>query len=757
MNNNLFHSKIFIVLVLVLFIHLISFDVFSQNIDSKKNEIVKLILQGKEYFHNSEYYRALNNFFKAKNLIKTSKKAERTILSREMAEVYLHIAITYFALDESYEAEKNLKKLFKIQPEMGIEKTLYSSDFIDLFEKTKKEYTETEKTKEQKLKEVEKEEPVVREKTGEETKRHGKRELERKKFPWLIAGGVIVGVGGVAAALLLGGPDTGTIQVNSTPSGATVYLDGSDTGQVTNCTLSDVSKGSHTLKLIKEGYMDYEKSVEVKGGETETINVDLTANTIDISDPFEGKIWFKGFDVDIEWTTGGGIASGVINNNYYGGNSVSEEKNISSAYLNNFSPFDKGFMKNHRILQRMKIQSRKIKNEGVSERLKTNNGELISEEHSLIGRKKEKNSSGAKKKNDSVLIQELERQAVPVFPSDFNQSVNISYNNKQKDSDNLAITNVKIELYRGTNRVRIIASNTSNDGSYTWTVPKALSNGTNYSVRISCAAEPNVYGQSDRFEIKNFPKIDWINIPAGSFKMGDNFNEGESDETPVHNVYLDRFYISKYEITHEQFICFLNGIGADQDGSYNGKELIDMDDIDCAIGYDGKFYFEGSSSAETIRTPVIEVTWHGANEFCEWLAEKTGENILLPTEAQWEKAARGTDQRRYPWGNSNPNNNRANYNHNVGKVKPVGSYPAGVSPYGVHDMAGNVWELCKDWYDANYYSYSPSDNPQGPSSGSSRIKRGGSFTSIEYHIRSANRGYVPPSDSKNNIGFRISK
>ncbi|MFW6129188.1 MAG: formylglycine-generating enzyme family protein, partial [Candidatus Aminicenantaceae bacterium] len=79
------------------------------------------------------------------------------------------------------------------------------------------------------------------------------------------------------------------------------------------------------------------------------------------------------------------------------------------------------------------------------------------------------------------------------------------------------------------------------------------------------------------------------------------------------------------------------------------------------------------------------------------------------------------------------------YNHNVGKVKPVGSYPAGVSPYGVHDMAGNVWELCKDWYDANYYSYSPSDNPQEPSSGSSRIKRGGSFTSIGYHIRSAKK------------------
>lgn len=205
-------------------------------------------------------------------------------------------------------------------------------------------------------------------------------------------------------------------------------------------------------------------------------------------------------------------------------------------------------------------------------------------------------------------------------------------------------------------------------------------------------------------------KIEWIQIPAGEFKMGDNFNEGDSDELPVHSVYLDTYYISKYEITYDQYDKFCDETGRKKPDDWDGR---------------GK-------------KPVTHVTWDDARDFCAWLSQITGKNIHLPTEAQWEKAARGTDQRRYPWGNEHPTCILANYTSDCGRgSKTVGSHPLGVSPYGVHDMAGNVWEWCSDWYSSSYYSISPKKNPTGPSTGNYRVERGGSTRGI---VRAANRG-----------------
>lgn len=239
-------------------------------------------------------------------------------------------------------------------------------------------------------------------------------------------------------------------------------------------------------------------------------------------------------------------------------------------------------------------------------------------------------------------------------------------------------------------------------------------------------------------EIENeFQDIQWIRIPAGEFSMGDHFNEGDADELPVHQVSLDEYYISKYEITVEQYNYFCGETGATE------LEIIKPRWTEYTGGY-----------------PAVEITYDDAKSFCQWLSDRTGKNVRLPTEAQWEKAARGGEQYRYPWGNDAPNCNLGNYsgcynpNSAYFEKMSVGTYSAGNTANGICDMAGNVWEWCRDWYDASYYAVSPKTNPQGPSSGTYRVIRGGSFRDDPSGIRSANREYLL-GEFRNDVGFRV--
>ena len=219
--------------------------------------------------------------------------------------------------------------------------------------------------------------------------------------------------------------------------------------------------------------------------------------------------------------------------------------------------------------------------------------------------------------------------------------------------------------------------------------------------------------------------IEMIQIPAGNFAMGADNNDtnADSDEKPQHTVYLDSYKISKYEITQGQYKIFMDATG-------QPAPTGDWDPVNKA------------------NYPVTYVSWNDAVKFCEWVGGR------LPTEAEWEKAARGTDGRKYPWGNTSPTCTKANYCSCGKKTKPVGSATNGASPYGVMDMAGNVWEWCSDWY-SNYYSISPVKNPQGADSGTGRVGRGGSWNYYDYGIRSSNRIYGNPSGRDYDLGFRI--
>lgn len=239
-------------------------------------------------------------------------------------------------------------------------------------------------------------------------------------------------------------------------------------------------------------------------------------------------------------------------------------------------------------------------------------------------------------------------------------------------------------------------------------------------------------------------------VAAGYFAMGSAV--GRTDERPVHQVYLDDFYIDRFEVNNGQYAAFLNAVGRNADAG--GHPLLDVRDADAQIRYGDAGYTAVPGSEQR---PVGEVSWYGARAYCTWAG------LQLPTEAMWEKAARGTDGRIYPWGNS-IDRSRANYGREgccrgdasdgFFAAAPVGSYPRGVSPYGAYDMGGNVWEWVADWYGEDYYAQSPERDPPGPDGGISRVLRGGSLSSDSYRLRATDRSGLPPSATYLIVGFR---
>ena len=242
----------------------------------------------------------------------------------------------------------------------------------------------------------------------------------------------------------------------------------------------------------------------------------------------------------------------------------------------------------------------------------------------------------------------------------------------------------------------------------------------------------------------------YVRVPAGEFLMGsseeqfaaamklceEDFGAGNCDrrlfesELPQHAVALDEYWIGRTEVTNAQYVACVEGGGCTEphERSSNTRDS----------------YYGRSDYANY---PVINVDWSQAEAFCTWAGGR------LPTEAEWEKAARGTDGRIYPWGDSAPDKTLANFNGNEGDTTVVGSYPSGASPYGALDMAGNVWEWVSDWYQADTYVASPTKNPTGPATGDRRVLRGGSWLYNVGSVRAAYRYYNFPGWAVNG-GFR---
>lgn len=229
------------------------------------------------------------------------------------------------------------------------------------------------------------------------------------------------------------------------------------------------------------------------------------------------------------------------------------------------------------------------------------------------------------------------------------------------------------------------------------------------------------------------PETPMVEIPAGEFVMGSDGTQALEDERPSHRVWLDAFSIDVHEVTTRQYAAFVAVSKRPEPWQWETVDLIQHGD-----------------------RPVIGMTWQDAEAFCTWGGKR------LPTEAEWEKAARGTDERRFPWGNQVPTKELANFalgarfSYNQ-VLLPVRSNEEGKSPYGLYHMAGNAYEWVQDWYATNYYEVSPERNPPGPSQGQFKVLRGGSWSDLPKYLLTYGRFKLPPETRNSYTGFRCAK
>lgn len=237
----------------------------------------------------------------------------------------------------------------------------------------------------------------------------------------------------------------------------------------------------------------------------------------------------------------------------------------------------------------------------------------------------------------------------------------------------------------------------------------------------------------DTLDLSDLEGSAWVQLTAGTFTMG-SANGGEP-ERPAHTVGLSALRISRFPVTNRQYERFLKATGITAPAHWRG----------------------GRMPSGTRDHPVTNVNWHDASAFCSWLTSQlsstVGGIVQLPTEAQWEYAARGSEGRAYPWGDAPPTTAHANFGRRNGTTTPVNAHPAGVTPTGIWDMAGNAWEWCRDWF-GNYPSEAV-ENPIGAASGTARVIRGGSHNSEGSKLRATYRANRTPDDPFDRSGFRV--
>ncbi len=249
-----------------------------------------------------------------------------------------------------------------------------------------------------------------------------------------------------------------------------------------------------------------------------------------------------------------------------------------------------------------------------------------------------------------------------------------------------------------------------------------------------------------------YTDFEMVEIPAGEFIRGSERSGIFGREAPMRKINLDAFSIGKYQVTNREFKEFVDSGGYTQGDVWlpEGWDFITSEKITEPLYWRDRKW-------NGLNFPVVGVSWYEGEAFCRWLSETKGLKFRLPTEAEWEKASRGTDGRLWPWGNEFNKKLCNSGELELNRTSPVGIFTGDESPYGCVDMAGNVWEWCRDWYESDYYQDSPDKNPSGPKNGVRRVVRGGCWFHDGVNCRCVFRRYGRPAIRHDDIGFRLAR
>ncbi len=263
-------------------------------------------------------------------------------------------------------------------------------------------------------------------------------------------------------------------------------------------------------------------------------------------------------------------------------------------------------------------------------------------------------------------------------------------------------------------------------------------------IELAVQMPPSLRPLADRFGMI------LVEVPAGPFTMGSLESDGWDSEHPqhTHTVTLGDFWIGRTEVTNAQWQAFLEAGGYQEERFWTREGWAWRSEHDIT----GPGCMDDNDFNRPDQ-PVVCVSWYEVVAYTRWLSEVSGVAVRLPTEAEWEKAARGTDGRTYPWGNAAPGGHLLNYDNNIGRTTPVGGYPDGASPYGALDMAGNVWEWMSTLY--RKYPYDAADGREDLEASGDRVVRGGSWVNAHRFVRCACRDWGYPVYRSSNYGFRV--
>lgn len=492
-------SKIAITALILIFSLFVLSDAYPLKTHYQEDMFKQLIKEGEDLYKKGAMERAVVVFTMALTYAQTNQ---------EYQQAYWNLSLAHFYNSQLEETLEILRKLFEIQPDITIDESLYDPRFVEMFNTVKNEGLE------QQIKEEEKEPAkyeIQKEPAVQTVPLKKQRLKKRRRFPLLPIIGAVVAVGAVAVYLAL--PKTGEIEIKSFPPGADIFLDNDNIGQKTNSTISDLKPGEYSVKLLKDGYGDYEKEIEVQAGKTATVTAHLNPHSISVTQPNSGTDWTQGDTVTIKWNTGGGLSQGSFITTFQ----------TQTPTPNSLSPNRIG------TTQKSKISNRLNDREGISRSTSSSSFSRTAEPSRFLQDRSIKNRALVDNRIRTPSTNALENKNNSSFYSqmfDTNTEVKLQ-----------TLSQIKIDLLRNNQHEQQIVASAPNSGSFQWTIPSTLPDSSQYKVKIFCSTDDNVYGESSEFSISaDVGQIQVNSTPTGANIWLNGQNTGYTTNHLFENV-----------------------------------------------------------------------------------------------------------------------------------------------------------------------------------------------------------------------------